>query len=460
MRHRLRALNWIALAGAAMLLAAACGTRLPKSELGGDASLGGPRPGPVTPTGPGNGNPASDVGVTSTEIRVGLIVSETGPLGAEALSAPMYGALAYFQSLNKRGGIHGRTVHVIVCDDGSTGAGNRACAQQLIQSDKVFAFVGNSILNFAAASYVSSSDVPDVGGQPIGNEYDQYPHLYSIQGDSYPRTGQFVGYNGTLVGGTAVYHHFKVAVGGKVAGVVYYNQSDSQRYGDLTVTGLEVEGYQVVREQVDLAVPNFDAAAVDMKARHVDTVFDALDTTGNVSLCKAMEAAGLTVKAKVTTVQNWTDSVRSDFASTPKCRNAIYATAQDRNYMDTHYPAVARFRADIQAAYPAREDKLSIWEEEGWEAGDWFTAAASSCGADLSRRCVEAFLNRPQPFTADGLTTGSAFTVSPLSTTPKQDCMNVAQWQDSAYGGHGGWVTRTPNGDFVCYTTPRITYKA
>jgi ABC-type branched-subunit amino acid transport system substrate-binding protein len=445
---------------AALFLAAACGTRLPKSELGADASLGGGRPAATAPSPAGNANPSSDVGVSPTAIQIGLIVSESGPLGSEALSAPMYGALAYFQALNKRGGIDGRTVHVVVCDDGSTGSGNRDCAQKLIQDDKVFAFVGNSIFNYAAASYVSAADVPDIGGQPIGNEYDQYPHLYSVEGDSYPRTGQFVGYNGVLVGGTAVYHFFRVAVGGKVAGVVYYNQSDSQRYGELTVTGLHMEGYQVVQEQVDLAVPNFDAAAVDMKAHHVDTIFDALDTTGNVSLCKSMEAAGLTVKAKVTTVQNWTDSVRADFAGTPTCRNSIYATAQDRNYMDTQFPAVARFRADMQAAYPDRANQLSMWEEEGWEAGDWFTAAASSCGAKLTRKCVEAFINRPQPFTAEGLTTGSSFVVGSPTRPTGPDCMSVAQWQDAAYGGKGGWVTRTPNGAFVCYSDlPRISYR-
>ena len=131
--------------------------------------------------------------------------------------------------------------------------------------------------------------MPDVGGEPIGNEYDQYQHLYSIYGSNYPRNGT-VGYDGKLPGGTEVYRYFKVTLGSHVAGVVYYNQSDSQRFGDLTVSGLQLEGYDVVREQVDFAVPNFDAAVIDMKAHHVDTVFDALDSTGNVSLCKAMDA--------------------------------------------------------------------------------------------------------------------------------------------------------------------------
>jgi branched-chain amino acid transport system substrate-binding protein len=435
---------------------ASCGTRLPPKAFGGDPTLG--RGATTVATTPAlSGNPASDTGVTPTEVRVGLIVSETSPLGAEVFSGPMYGALAYFQGLVRRGGVDGRSVRVIVCDDGATGSGNRACARKLIEDDKVFAFAGNSIFNYAAASYVSSKDVPDVGGEPIGNEYDQYQHLYSIYGSNYPRNGT-VGYNGKLQTGTEVYRYFKVNLGSHVAGVVYYNQSDSQRFGDLTASSLRLEGYDVVREQVDFAVPNFDAAVIDMKAHHVDTVFDALDTTGNVGLCKAMDAARFTVKAKVTTVQNWTDAVRTDYASTPTCRNALYATAQDRNYMDTQFTAVAGFRADMKAAYPEREGRLSMWEQEGWASAQWLTDAMTSCGVALTRRCIEAYLNRPGPYTGHGLLTGASFVVTPPDVGDSPHCMNVARWQDSAYGGRGGWVTTTPGDDFTCYDVPSVSY--
>jgi len=448
----------------ATVLLAACGTRTASSSFTADSTMGpaGSQPpagGPTTTPG-GPANPASDVGVTPTEVRVGLIVSKTSPLGAETFSGPMYGALAYLQSLNGRGGVHGRTVRVIVCDDGATGVGNRECARKLIEGDKVFAFAGNSIFNYAAASYVSDKAVPDVGGQPISPAYDKYPHLYSIYGSDSPRTGQYVGHNGKLSGGTEVYRHFKVALGAHVAGVVYYNQSDSQRFADLTVAGLQKEGYDVVREQVDFAVPNFDAAAIDMRAHRVDTVFDALDTTGNVSLCKAMDAAHLAVKAKVGTVQNWTDTVRADFASSPVCRSSLYATANNLNYMDTEFPVVAQLRSDLRTAFPNREDRLSMWEVEGWASAQWLTDAMTACGADLTRACLEAYLERPVDYDGHGLLTTRNFVVSSDANAfrPSHNCLSVAQWQDSAYGGRGGWVTRTPGRTFVCYVVPTVPY--
>ncbi len=441
---------------AAALAAAACGTRLPSRAFTTTTSSA-PRVatgGATTSTG---GNPASDVGVTADEVRVGLIVSRTSPLGAETFSGPMYGARAYFDGLNLRGGVHGRKVKVIVCDDGSTGAGNRTCVRKLIDHDKVFAFAGNSIFQYAGAPYVSQQGVPDVGGQPIGNAYDQYQHLYNIYGTDVPRDGK-VGFDGKLYGGTEVYRWVKEALGAKTAGVVSYNQSDSQRFAAYTEQGLRVEGFSVVPEQVDFAVPNWDAVAADMKAHHVEVVFDALDTTGNVRLCRAMDAANMKVKAKVLTVQSWGESVRSDYSASPTCRNSLYATANDLNYMDTRYPVVAQFRGDMRRSFPDRADRLSMWEEEGWASAQWLTDAMSSCGAQLTRACVEAYMNRPVPYDGHGLLTPRNFVVNQHPGGTEHNCLNVAQWQDAAFGGKGGWVTKTPDMQHTCYDVPSIAY--
>jgi hypothetical protein len=128
--------------------------------------------------------------------------------------------------------------------------------------------------------------------------------------------------------------------------------------------------------------------------------------------------------------------------------------------MDTANPAVAAFRADMRAAFPERESKLSMWELEGWGAAQWFADAATSCGDALTRRCLEAFLARPEGYDGHGLFVPRAFTVDPDPAAPDHNCLFAAQWQDSAYGGKGGWVSRTPNGDAVCYDVPNIPYRA
>jgi len=152
--------------------------------------------------------------------------------------------------------------------------------------------------------------------------------------------------------------------------------------------------------------------------------------------------------------------VRADYQSTPACRNSLYVTANSRNYMDTEFPAVAQFRSEIRRAFPDREDKLSMWELEGWESAQWLTDAMTSCAAQLTRACVEDFMNRPGGYDGHGLTTGAGFQVNVHPGSPTHNCLNVARWQDSAYGGRGGWVTTTPGKQFVCYDVPVVPYTA
>ena len=446
--------------GLVLLLVAAsgCGSRLGKNQLATTTTAGGPNPGTAaTSSTTAGANTASDTGVTPTEIRVGLVASDTSVLGADAFSQSTYSVKAYFDGLNARGGLNGRTVKLITCDDGGSGAGNNDCVHKLIDQDQIFAFVGNTSFTYAGAPYVSEKAVPDIGGQPVGNEYEQYQHLYSIYGSSSPRDGK-IGFNGKLYGGTEVYRYFKEKLGAKVAAVVSYNISDSQRYGDLTAAGLKAEGYTVVNTSVDLGVPNWDAVAINLRNKKVDVVFDAIENNGNVNLCKALDRNHVTVKARVLTVQSWSESVRNDYKDAPTCRNSLYATANDLNYADTQYPTVKSFRSDMKRSFPDREDKLSMWSEEGWAGAQWLTDAMSSCGAALTRACVETYMNRPEPYDGHGMLTPRGFDVSKDPGGPSHNCLNVARWQDSAEGGRGGWATQTPNMNTTCFDVPTIEY--
>lgn len=286
-----------------LLLGTACGSRLPESDF----EHGGRSNAPV----PSSGTP----------LRVGIVTSATSPVGGNTFTGPRDGAKAFFDQLNAHGGIDGHPVEVSECDDGGSGVGNNSCVHQLIDEDKVVALVATTALDYAGASRVSHARVPDIGGQPIGAAYDTWPHLYGIYGSLAPRNGT-PGWDGKLYGGTEVYRYFKREKGARTAAVVSYNQASSAAYARLVEQGLKAEGYRVVTEQVDFALPNFRAAAADLKEQGADLVFDAIDTHGNAQLCKAMDEVGAKVTAKVTNVQNWTSTVADDYKDSPRCRNA------------------------------------------------------------------------------------------------------------------------------------------
>ncbi|MCT9009859.1 ABC transporter substrate-binding protein [Streptomyces rhizosphaerihabitans] len=417
-----------AVAGLLLLAGTACGSRLPESDFGNRAT-----PPPREAAAP---------------IRVGVISSATSPVGGFAFTGPRDGAKAYFDRLNAQGGIGGRPVEVRLCDDGGSGVGNNTCVHRLIDEDKVVAIVATTALDYAGASQVSHARVPDIGGQPIGPAYDTYPHLYGIYGSLAPRDGT-PGWDGELYGGTEVYRYFKRVQGARTAAVVSYNQSASAAYARLVTQGLRAEGYRVVGEQVDFALPNFRAAAADLKDQGADLVFDAIDTHGNAQLCKAMDDVGAHVIAKVTNVQNWTSTVPEDYKDAPRCRNALWATGSSRNYEDVGDTAVREFRDATQGL-----KTHSQWQLEGWAAARWFTDAARSCApADVTRACVDAFMNRGKPYTAGGLLI--PVTYERLAEPPKsrRTCLSVARWRDGS-----GWVSQ---GDMnaTCFDVPQIAYR-
>ncbi|MFD0147055.1 MULTISPECIES: ABC transporter substrate-binding protein [unclassified Streptomyces] len=408
-------------------LTAACGSRIPERAFE-------TRP---TATVPSGGEP----------LRIGIITSATSPVGGDAFSGPRDGARAWFDALNARGGINGRRVEVVTCDDGGSGVGNNECVHKLIDERKVFALVATTALDYAGAPLVAKAGVPDIGGQPLTPAYDTYPHLYGIYGSLAPRTGKTPGWDGVLYGGTEVYRWFKREHGARTAAVVAYNQAASTAYARLIADGLRAEGYRVVEEQVDFALPNFRAVAADLRAQGADLVFDAMDTHGNVRLCEAMEALGVKVTAKVTNVQNWSSTVPRDYAGTPGCRASLFVTGSSRNYEDTGHAAVREFRTAMG------DRPLSQWQLEGWAAAMWFTDAALSCGDRLTRACVEEFMNRPEPYTARGLLLPVRF--EKLAEPPKtrDTCLSVARWQDGR-----GWVGQ---GDMTknCAVVPQLGYR-
>ncbi|KAB1150470.1 ABC transporter substrate-binding protein [Streptomyces luteolifulvus] len=413
-----------------LLLGTACGSRLPESDFEHEGRTATPAPSSAAP------------------LRVGIITSATSPVGGNTFTGPRDGAQAWFDRLNAHGGIDGHKVEVRLCDDGGSGIGNNTCVHRLIDEDQVVALVATTALDYAGASRVSHARVPDIGGQPIGAAYDTWPHLYGIYGSLAPRNGT-PGWGGTLYGGTEVYRYFKREHGARTAAVISYNQSASAAYARLVERGLKAEGYQVVTEQVDFALPNFRAVAADLKQQGADLVFDALDAHGNAQLCKAMDEVGAKVTAKVTNVQNWTSTVAEDYKDSPRCRNALWATGSSRNYEDTDQEAVREFRDATEGL-----KTHSQWQLEGWAAAKWFTDAAKSCAATgITRACVDAYMNRSEDFTASGLLLPVVF--ERLAEPPKtrRTCLSVARWKDGS-----GWVSQ---GDMnsTCFDVPQLPYQ-
>jgi branched-chain amino acid transport system substrate-binding protein len=143
-------------------------------------------------------SPSADPGVSATSVLLGGTVPLTGEAAAFGSVGP--GAKAYFDYVNAKGGVNGRTIEYRYYDDAYNPAQTVLLTRRLVEQDKVFS-VFNSIgtaNNLAIRDYLNAQKVPQLwagdGSQSIGRSFTRYPWTmgflmsYRGEGDVYGKT--------------------------------------------------------------------------------------------------------------------------------------------------------------------------------------------------------------------------------------------------------------------------------
>jgi branched-chain amino acid transport system substrate-binding protein len=141
-----------------------------------------------TTQGGSSGNQAQNApGVTASNILIGTTTPLSG--AASAYATISKGATAYFNYLNDKGGVNGRTITYRVYDDAYDPSKSVPLVHQLITQDNVFA-VFNELgtpVNLATRDYINQEKVPDLfvatGSSHWGNDYKQFPYTIGYQPD-------------------------------------------------------------------------------------------------------------------------------------------------------------------------------------------------------------------------------------------------------------------------------------
>ncbi|KAB8052561.1 ABC transporter substrate-binding protein [Janthinobacterium rivuli] len=136
---------------------------------------------------------AAEPGVTETQVRLGMVNAQTG--AASGLGRAMLdGATAVFQEANQRGGIHGRSIELVVADDGYDP--DRAISEtlRLVEDKQVFALFGNvgTPTTNAVIPIVQEMKVPLVGAftgamtlrRPVVHEIINFRASYDDESDA------------------------------------------------------------------------------------------------------------------------------------------------------------------------------------------------------------------------------------------------------------------------------------
>ncbi|CUU60547.1 ABC-type branched-chain amino acid transport system, substrate-binding protein [Parafrankia irregularis] len=114
------------------------------------------------PRGQVDASSCASPGVTDSEVRVGVVYTDSG-----ALSAPFAPARAGFEARlaveNEKGGVNGRRIVYQPRDDGGSTAGNLAVSRDLVANYGAFAILQSSATTSGAAKYLADEKIPVIG---------------------------------------------------------------------------------------------------------------------------------------------------------------------------------------------------------------------------------------------------------------------------------------------------------
>ena len=231
--------------------------------------------------------PVAAPGVTATEIHVGSITSRTNPLGTDN-GLLNDGIKAYFDVINAKGGVWGRTLKLTSERDDETG-NNLTETEALLAQDNVYA-VFEAVELFTGAKKLAAAGVPTFGWN-INAEWNGpsnfFPNVrpicWSTQCSAIGRALPWIVKN---VGA------HKVALVGY--GVPQSANSVTSDANEIKKFGGNIDA-QVAYQDTTLQFgqTDYSAPVAQMKAKGVDFLATSLDFNGDYAIAKEMQRQGI-----------------------------------------------------------------------------------------------------------------------------------------------------------------------
>ncbi|KQO97611.1 ABC transporter substrate-binding protein [Leifsonia sp. Leaf264] len=137
---------------------------------------------------PAASDPAAEApGVTDDTVTIGTHQPLTGPAAA-GYSSISAATQAYFDYVNEKGGINGRTIEYLVKDDGYNPATTQTVVRELVQDDDVFAILNGlgTPTHASVLDYLNQKKVPDLfvaSGSTSWNQPEKYPYTFAFNAD-------------------------------------------------------------------------------------------------------------------------------------------------------------------------------------------------------------------------------------------------------------------------------------
>jgi branched-chain amino acid transport system substrate-binding protein len=348
----------------------------------------------ATGCGRGGTDDSAAAGISAKEVKIGGVYAFTGPSPSYEAS---YGALAYFDMINAKGGVNGRKIRFVTRDGKYQPGDTLQAAKQLVEQENVFALfhVLGTPTNLALQNYVDQQKVPHVyvetGASVFGADLKKHPWTVGYQ-PPYTNEGEAYGR-----------HVAATKPNGKV-GILYQNDalgSDFTKGFEHGIQGSQVK--VVARQPYEVSDPSVNSHVSNLKASGADVFLNA--TTPKFA-AQAIRQAGAI---------GWHPlQLLPSLDASPELVLKPAGLAASRDIVSMAWfkspsefpgdPAVKEF-VDALAKYRPKGNKNSAAVQRGWIAAQLFTRSLQTMKEPTRDGLMKAVLtmNTTLPILLDGV---------------------------------------------------------
>jgi branched-chain amino acid transport system substrate-binding protein len=299
-------------------------------------------------------------------IKIGAVVSQTGAIN---FASSAQATKAYFDRVNRMGGVNGHKIVLDLRDDQLDATRGTSQAQQLL-AEGVFAMVGWNAPNTEGdiTTFLERNKIPLIGAYGQQAEYHS-PYAYAFSA-SYGHYGFQMG-------------SWLAEQGVKKPGLVYLanNNPDADKKlvaafkAGFASKGVTLSDQDVVSE--DVTHPSYDDVVTQFRLDGVDGFASLLDQTAYNRLLQSQDRQAYHPKHAA-------DALFLDPSVTQSASTDGVFVATDYDFVDGGGPAVQDYVATVKAAYGSKA-QINYFGEQGWVDAAVFVAAVKAMGTSITR---------------------------------------------------------------------------
>jgi ABC-type branched-subunit amino acid transport system substrate-binding protein len=299
-------------------------------------------------------------------IKVGAIVSQTGAI---SFVSSAQATKAYFDMVNRKGGVNGHKIVLDLRDDQLDSARGRQQTQQLIASG-VFAFAGFNapVTEPGIVPVLEQNKIPLIGGYGEQEEYHSpWAYIFSA---SYGHYGFQMG-------------SYLAEQGVKKPGLIYINNNSAKANNGLVAAfkaGFKSKGVTLSDNEivvVDVTKPSYDDVVTQFKLDQVDGMATLLDQTAYNRLNQAQDRQAYHPKHAASPL--FVDPTVKQSSNTDGT-----FVASDFDFIEGGGPAIQEYVQTVKAAYGSRAS-INYFGQQGWIDAKIFVAAVEKLGNTITR---------------------------------------------------------------------------